>query len=178
VRDDCAVSLPHIVDDRPPSDGAHAGWRAHPQHPTVERYWDGTRWTGEHRFAPLVYDADARALAAAERDDAATRTGWQPRPGWQWLAAAFGVPWAYLAGGVGLADTVDDCSGETQAWVAAGVGLAMVLWAAAAAERGLRLLDVRMWLRVVVVTFSAMYSFAFVFAVLAAISIASFCWGC
>lgn len=34
-------------------DDPAAGWYRHPEHPGVERYWDGASWSGEHRFAPV-----------------------------------------------------------------------------------------------------------------------------
>lgn len=45
----CAMSLP--ADDLSLTLPRNAGWYAHPEHATVQRYWDGTAWTGEHRFA-------------------------------------------------------------------------------------------------------------------------------
>lgn len=49
------------------------GWQAHPEHPTIERYWDGHQWT-EHRFAANTDGPVTESLAARPADPA--------EPGW------------------------------------------------------------------------------------------------
>jgi hypothetical protein len=169
--------------DEPPDDRA-AGWRPHPQHPTVQRYWDGTAWTAEHRFAPLepVDDLPAPRLeadvAVASRVAQYTRDAIRGASGGAWLGAAFGIPWIHLGTSYLLAASVDDCSEQPQAAWVLGLGAAMWLASVAAAERGMRLLDVRMWVRVLVVTFAGLYSAAFVYTGLVLVAMAAFCFGC
>lgn len=62
------VSAPVSDDDASPTGPQRAGWHRHPGHPTVERYWDGSRWTGEHRFG-----ATGAAPAAAVEPGLADR---------------------------------------------------------------------------------------------------------
>lgn len=64
----------------PPSDGSAGtpsstlapGWYEHPEHPTVQRYWDGSCWTGEHRFAPPDWQS---ADTSRGNDEPPTRPG-------------------------------------------------------------------------------------------------------
>jgi Domain of unknown function (DUF4190)/Protein of unknown function (DUF2510) len=37
------------TDQHPPASSTPA-WHPHPDYPTIERYWDGEHWTGDHRF--------------------------------------------------------------------------------------------------------------------------------
>jgi hypothetical protein len=48
-----------VSDNDVPPERSTPGWHAHPEHSTVERYWDGQRWT-EHRFASKFDDASPR----------------------------------------------------------------------------------------------------------------------
>lgn len=53
--------------DAAPTEPQLAGWRQHPEHAMVERYWDGGAWTTEHRFNLDATDADAASpLSDAE----------------------------------------------------------------------------------------------------------------
>lgn len=54
----------------PADDPAQPGWHAHPEHETVQRYWDGTCWTGEHRFALVARSAPTSETAALPGHDA------------------------------------------------------------------------------------------------------------
>jgi hypothetical protein len=96
-------------------------------------------------------------------------------------ACGWARPWAsrvHLGASVLLAETVEDCSPQPQAgWVLA-LGAAMWLAALAAAERGVRLLDLRIWLRVVVVTLVGLYSAWFVYVGVVLVALAAFCLGC
>jgi hypothetical protein len=163
--------------DAPP-DGAAAGWHQHPQHPTVQRYWDGSGWTGEHRFAPLEVGEDS--LLPETRIDVRERLAvtWAERGGVM-LGVAYGLPWIYVGAAYGLAGTVHRCSSsEPQLAFACGLGGAMWLGSLAALERGLRLLDLRMWLRVVVAALTSLYSAVFVYYGVGLIALASWCLSC
>lgn len=58
----------NVSDNDVPPEPSTPGWHAHSEHPTVERYWDGQRWT-ENRFASGLDDAppppSPEALAAS-----------------------------------------------------------------------------------------------------------------
>jgi hypothetical protein len=75
-----------ISDNGIPADRSTPGCHAHPEHPTVERYSDGQRWT-EHRFASGVDGASPHTRpetsAVLGRDPqefaAAASAGWPSR---------------------------------------------------------------------------------------------------
>ena len=82
------------TEQQPPASSTPA-WHPHPEHPTVERYWDGESWTGEHRFAidpayePAQYvpasmpaAIDASSAAAIGDGDASSHV-YDPLPGAQ-----------------------------------------------------------------------------------------------
>jgi hypothetical protein len=61
-----------VIDTGSPPAFTAPGWHPHPDYPSIERFWDGWRWTGEHRFAgtpaesaspstPSAIDANAMA---------------------------------------------------------------------------------------------------------------------
>lgn len=174
------MSLPPASDhDRPPED-REPGWHEHPQHPTVQRYWDGAAWTGEHRFALTAPgdEAVARILGASDGHAPAADYSGVPSEGALCLAAAFGVPLLYGAGAMMVAEGIDDCSADTEAnWVLV-IGVFMWVGTVVAAERGLRLLGVRMWLRAIVVAVSGLWSAGVVYYSLIFISLSALCFGC
>jgi hypothetical protein len=171
------MSLPAASADGQPPDDREPGWHPHPKHPTVQRYWNGAAWTGEHRFAPTD-DPGAELMRTADRLAAHTDDAGLPNEGAIWLAGGFGLPLVYFAGAWIVAEGIDDCSADTEANVALVVGVFLWLAAVAAVERGLRLLDVRMWLRVIVVAVSGLYSAYVVYIGLIVIALSAWCFGC
>ena len=156
------------------------GWHMHPQHPTVERYWDGEAWTSEHRFAQPVPGDDERRDASPEDDTAPSARDLSPAvSGSLWLAGAFGLPIVYMGGAQLVLNSPDDCATDADLNWLFGVGIVMCLVTAAAAERGMRLLDARLWVRAVVAAVSALFSGYLAYsALLAVVLLSAVCSGC
>lgn len=53
------------TEQHPPASSTPA-WHPHPDYPTIERYWDGERWTDEHRFAPEALGRPAQHVLATQ----------------------------------------------------------------------------------------------------------------